>query len=100
MASARVEHLLHQITQLSSGEQAELMRGLLRVLQHGSNGGHRSGLSIEAVQQAIQTRQLHSNRPAPFMRTWTRSATTSWRSWQMVVRAPRGIKRGRRATEG
>src|SRR5215469_10089065 len=60
MASARVEHLLDEITRLSPEEQAELMRDLPRVLQHGSNGGHRGqqgGLSAEAVQQAIQTRE-------------------------------------------
>jgi hypothetical protein len=58
MASARVEHLLDEITRLSAEEQAELLRDLPRVLQHGRDeGGQRGGPTMDAVKQAIETRE-------------------------------------------
>lgn len=54
MASARVERMLDEIAQLSGEEQAELLNGLPRVLRSGGTAGH---LSIEAVRQALATRE-------------------------------------------
>ena len=53
MASARVEHMLNEIARLSGEEQVELLHGLPRVL---SSGGTPGRISIEAVRQAIATR--------------------------------------------
>jgi hypothetical protein len=53
MASARVEQMLGEIARLSHAEQAELLRGL-QVL-HSAAGA--SQLSMDAVQQALGTRE-------------------------------------------
>jgi hypothetical protein len=61
MATARVAHLLDEIAQLSSEEQAELMRVLPPVLGSGRISGDQTDaqghLSLEAVQRAVETRE-------------------------------------------
>lgn len=54
MASSRVEHMLDEIARLSGEEQAELLQDLPRVLRSGGTPGR---LSIEAVRQAVATRE-------------------------------------------
>lgn len=60
MASARVEHMLDEIAQLSREEQAELLRDLPHVL-HDEDAERKDrilgGLQLAAVQQAIELRE-------------------------------------------
>ena len=61
MATARVAHMLDEIARLSSEEQAELIRDLPQVLGHrqisGDQPDAQGHLSLEAVQQAVETRE-------------------------------------------
>lgn len=54
MASARVERMLGEIARLSDDEQGELLDGLPSVLHRAAGS---SWLSIDAVRQAVSTRE-------------------------------------------